>query len=330
MGLAICGKLVRTMGGRMWLESPWPGAAGTGGGPGSAFHFSAVFGWNAAAPARSTDALRGAAVLVADDNAISREVITRILSSHGAAVVGVDSGEAVLDAARRAADAGSPFTIVVLDHDMPGVDGLEAAARLQGAGFEMPVLLMGSGGPPSHDRRRRQIRIHAHLMKPARESELVETVASLREQRRAVEGPVVRTAKPATPRASHPLRILVCEDNPVNQKLIRLVLEAQGHRVEVAGNGKAGLELAAAHPFDLIFMDVQMPEMDGFEATAGIRALERALNHGRHTPILAMTAHAMKGDRERCLEAGMDGYVSKPATPTEIHDAIEAATAAPQ
>ena len=125
--------------------------------------------------------------------------------------------------------------------------------------------------------------------------------------------------------SAKPLRILVCEDNGVNQRLIRRVLEAQGHQVELAGDGQAGVERAAAERFDLVFMDVQMPNMDGFEATAAIRAMERALDERRHTPILAMTAHAMTGDQEKCLAAGMDGYVGKPARSQEIREAIDRA-----
>ena len=332
LGLAISNKLVGMMGGRIWLESPWPGAAETGGGPGSAFHFDAMFGWSAGERAGAAggagDALRGVAVLVADDNAIGRAVLTEVLARHGGETVAVESGAAAVDAVRRAHQAGKPYGVVVLDYDMPGMDGLEAAALMREAeGFGGPILLLNAGGPPSQETRRRQIRIDGHLTKPVKDAELVRTVLSLREGRASPEAKV-RPGKPAPLRADRSWRILVCEDNKVNQKLIRLVLEAQGHTVEVAGNGREGLALVAGRAFDLVFMDVQMPEMDGFEATAAIRELERRRGAGGRVPILAMTAHAMKGDREQCLQAGMDGYVGKPAAPREIYDAIEAAMAA--
>jgi signal transduction histidine kinase/CheY-like chemotaxis protein/streptogramin lyase len=194
LGLAISSELVHLMGGRIWLESPWPEAAATGSGPGSAFHFTARFGVCTETPALP---------------------------------------DSVCPRAPQPVGAGSP------------------------------------GG--------------------------------------------------------RPLRILVCEDNPVNQKLIVRVLEAKGHLVEVAADGRAGVDLLAEHPFDLVFMDVQMPHMDGLEATALIRSMERAGADRRHVPILAMTAHAMKGDRERCLAAGMDGYVNKPARSRDVYDAIDSA-----
>lgn len=168
---------------------------------------------------------------------------------------------------------------------------------------------------------------YAQVMKPIKSGDLVRAISGVLAPTPAETAPPAE--RETRPRREGPrMRILVCEDNAVNQKLARRVLELEGHEVQVAGDGKEGLDLLASHEFDLIFMDVQMPNMDGLEATAAIRAMEKARGDGRHVPILAMTAHAMKGDREGCLAAGMDGYVGKPARASEIYEAIETVLAA--
>jgi CheY-like chemotaxis protein/HPt (histidine-containing phosphotransfer) domain-containing protein len=204
------------------------------------------------------------------------------------------------------------FSLVLLDHQMPGMDGLELAERLKAlpATRDAVTILLTSTLEAGNNSRCRELGMSACLQKPISPSALLRTAAALVpaaavEATRQAEAAVM----PAVPRVA-PRRVLLAEDNPVNRQLAIRLLENRGHRVLVAVNGREAVELAQRESVDLILMDVQMPEMGGFEATAAIRARERAA--GRHTPIVAMTARAMKGDRERCLEAGMDDYISKP------------------
>jgi signal transduction histidine kinase/CheY-like chemotaxis protein len=325
LGLSITRRLVEMMNGRIWLESE-PGQ-------GSHVHFTAEFGLvEAARPAVAAEPanLSGLRVLVADDNDTSRRFLLRSVSSAGMRPTGAASGAEALRLLEQ-----RPFDLVLLDMRMPEMDGFETAEQIGRRWPRMAarILALTSFGEGDAGGRRAG-RIRACVSKPVKRSDLL---ASMRELIYGSDGgaTVAPWAKDAaaggTPVRS--LRILVAEDNPVNQTLARRVLEKRGHRVVVAENGRLAVEVFEREPFDLILMDVQMPDMDGFEATSSIRALERrrllsappGAPPARQVPILGVTAHAMTGDRNRCLAAGMDGYVAKPIRAAELFDAIAAA-----
>ena len=211
-------------------------------------------------------------------------------------------------------EAGEPFSLVLLDAMMPEMDGFELAQRIRrNPELVGSTLMMLSSAGRSHSAARcREIGLAAYLTKPIRQSELLDAITTAlgaRQERAPARG---AAGPERVPR--RPLRILLAEDHPVNQKLAVRLLEKWGHTVAVAGNGRDALAALQREPFDLVLMDVQMPEMDGFEATAAIRERE-AQTGGDRIPVVAMTAHAIQGDRERCLAAGMDAYVSKPIRP---------------
>ncbi len=317
LGLTISRQLVDLMGGKIWVESE--ACAG------STFQFTARFGLSTAParrPAAGTMDLRGLPVLVVDDNATNRRILREVVGAWGMRPREADGGQTALAALREAAALGEPFTLVLLDGHMPGMDGFGLAEEIrrlpQLAG--VILLMLTSAGHAGDIERCRQLGIGAYLMKPVKQSELLATVLTALSQPVAQTEPVPAAAPLPAPPPCRTLRILLAEDNTVNQRLAMRLLEKQGHTVVLANNGREALAALDREEFDLVLMDVQMPEMDGFEATAQIRA--REVSGGRRLPIIAMTAHAMKGDRERCLEAGMDGYVSKPIQTQDLNQAV--------
>ena len=313
LGLAISARLVELMGGKIWLESE--------AGLGSVFHFTARLAVASsplagALPAEPTD-LEDLRVLVVDDNATNRRILEEMLTNwHMRPTVVASAGEALVEL-ERATAAGEAYPLVLVDAQMPGIDGYELARRINdNLDYAGATIMMLSSSDQSSSRGPKP-RLAASLMKPIKQSELFDAIMTSL-------GVSLRRDEPQTaaaPPACRPLRVLLAEDNAVNQKFVVHVLEKRGHDVRVVSNGREALSAIESGPFDLVLMDVQMPEMGGFEATAEIRRRELAI--GGHQPVIAMTAHAMKGDRERCLEAGMDDYISKPIQASLLYDLIE-------
>jgi PAS domain S-box-containing protein len=320
LGLTISSQLVEMMDGRMWLDSV-PGK-------GSQFHFVARFGVAddaAVPPASLVGNLRDLHVLVVDDNATNRLILTEILASWQMRATSVESAAAALETLRGAAGRGDPFHLVLTDALMPDVDGFGLAqqvARDARLGRIKLILLTSAVAPPLTGRA--AAAFAATLAKPIKQSDLLDAIITVFAEPPSRRARAKEASRPSRQTAQS-LRVLVAEDNATNQMLVAALLKQKGHDVTIVGDGRQAVDRATSGAFDVILMDVQMPEMSGLEATSAIREHERTT--GRHTPIVALTARAMAGDREQCLEAGMDAYVSKPLRPDELFSAMDALVA---
>jgi two-component system sensor histidine kinase/response regulator len=314
LGLAISAKLVRMMGGEISVESRPE--------QGSTFRFTANLGLQKQSAPRNLDTaidLSGVRVLIVDDNRTNRRILEVMLTTWGMKPAATTGGREGLLAMRTAADRGEPFQLVLLDCQMPDMDGFDVAAEIQRSPdlSAAPMMMLTSQGFHGETARCKELGVSVYLIKPVAHSRLLEAISSTL-RARAVPDQVARPS--VRKERTDGLRVLLAEDNVVNQRLAIRLLENRGHNVVVAGNGKEAVSLYQQGGFDIILMDVQMPVMGGFEATALIRKGEE--NTGLRIPIIALTAHAMKGDRERCLEAGMDEYISKPIRSEELSKAI--------
>jgi CheY-like chemotaxis protein len=316
LGLAICRRLVEHMGGRIWLDSEL--------GRGSTFHFTLVLE-RARVPvprrvAAPSQALQGLPVLAADDNATNRRLLEAMLSSWGVAATIVEDGRAALVELERARAAGRTFHLVLLDARMPELDGFAVAERIrqEPALAGVTVMLLTSDVMSGDLARCRTLGVARHLVKPFTPSELLNAVL-------LALGQSIEPAAPSAPAreaSAKRLHVLVAEDNPVNQRVIVRLLEKMGHIPIIAYNGQEAVDAYESRPFDVVLMDVQMPVMDGLTATKTIRESEARNPGRRRLPIMALTAYAMRGDRERCLAAGMDEYLTKPVKPEELSAAL--------
>ena len=317
LGLSISARLVELMGGRIWAESRVGG--------GSAFHFTAPFALAAESAAdllpAAPQALCAVPALVVDDNATSRRILEEMLVAWGMRATLADSGVAALQALQQAA---APFALLLIDTHMPEMDGFALAEciRRDPRSSAAVVMMLSSADLPSEMARCRALGVAAYLSKPIQHAELLDAILTSLKAAPPTERPPARAvADVLRPTPVRPLRILLAEDNVVNQKLVARVLERRGHTVTITNDGAAAVSAWRSAAFDVVLMDVQMPNVDGFEATATIRAHERVTD--AHVPIVALTAHAMKTDEERCLAAGMDAYLSKPVQPKALIELTE-------
>jgi two-component system sensor histidine kinase/response regulator len=311
LGLAISSRLVELMGGRIWASSRL--------GEGSTFEFTARFGRSTARPEPGAEApsLAGLPVLVVDDNESNRRILFDVLSGWNMRPALAEGGRPALRELRAAANRGGAFALVLVDAQMPEMDGFALAESIRDAPTPAPatIMMLSSNDLAGDAERCRALGVAAFVSKPVRPPDLR---AAILEALGLVAHVGARASVSAIDSRSRArtLRVLLAEDNAVNQKLVTRILERRGHSVAVAADGRQAVEAARSERFDLVLMDVQMPKMDGFEATAAIRADEA--RSGEHVPIVALTAHAMRGDEDRCRRAGMDAYLTKPLTAARL------------
>jgi len=316
LGLAICTRLVGLMRGRIWVESEC--------GQGSTFHFTLCLGVQdrpLSVPVElRLEKLRDVTALIVDDNYTNREVLRGMLTRWGMRPTAVDSGRAALEELEIAKSSGRPYALILSDGRMPEMDGFELAEKIKKDSRVVggTVMMLTSAGQLGDAARCRELGISAYLMKPIPPRELQQALCNVLAKGTRDKGEVV--TRHSLRENRNRARVLLAEDNAVNRVLALRLLERRGFLVTTAGDGREALAAMENESFDVVLMDIQMPEMDGFEATVAIREKEKST--GMHIPIIAMTANAMKGDQERCLAAGMDAYISKPVSTEKMFAAI--------
>ena len=326
LGLSITKKLAHLMGGEIHVESEE--------GKGSTFRITVPFRKQAHSESlmMPRQSVRGAHILIVDDNATNRTILTKSLLSFGCFPQEVSNGEDALSLLRRCVQENRPFDAILLDHQMPGMDGEDVARAISAdptiRGIQ--ILILTSVGQGGDARKFKDLGCSAYLTKPVRQSQLLDALveAIVRDGDRA--DPKEKKVRPdgmTGPRlskgAAGSVRILLAEDNVINQKVAMRILEKGGYQVDAVANGKEAVEALKKVPYDMVLMDIQMPEMDGYDATRNIRKLQQSQIINPNVPVIAMTAHAMKGDREKCLSAGMNDYISKPVRPKELLDVVQ-------
>jgi len=320
LGLTICSRLAGLMGGRIWVESEAE--------EGSTFHCTMRFEKKCAsteprASLADLEDLKGMPVLVVDDNATTRLIFSEMLAQWHMRSATAASGKAAVAELERAVRGGNPYPLVLLDLGMPDMDGFAVAEQIRqnpeltGA----TIVMLSSIDSMDCISRCKELGICVYLRKPIKHSELLNAILRALGITPSERSEPVEAPRAAIPEPQRKLRILLAEDNPVNQRVAVAILEDRGHELITAKSGREAFDLFQQETFDVILMDVQMPEMDGFEATTAIREMEKLTN--RHIPIIAMTAYALKGDEERCLSAGMDAYISKPIHPQKLIQVVE-------
>ena len=319
LGLTISARLTEMMGGRVWVQSEPD--------KGSTFHFTCHVRLRAEADSQVGQAAllycEGLPVLVVDDNRTNRRILQEMLLTWGMKPILAESGEAALAALSALQNAEMTLPLVLIDAHMPGMDGFALAEQIiQMATFRRTAIVMvTSSGQPGDGKRCREMGLAAYLTKPIAQSELFDVISAGLRRTVNPSSSVLPNSPARLVTHTDRLRILLAEDNIVNQRLTVLLLEKRGHTVTIAGDGKQALAALEGGEFDIVLMDIQMPELNGLQTTAAIRGYEK---QGRERiPIIAMTAHAMKGDREMCLTAGMDDYISKPIRAAELFEMID-------
>ncbi len=319
LGLAISSQLVGMMGGRLWVESE--------AGQGSRFHFTVNLGLPKDGPIRpairSLVSLKDLQVLVVDDNATNRRILHDILLHWHMKPVEKESGQDALATLEQSRGDGTPYPLVIVDRNMPGMDGFAVVERIRRDPklADAIIMMLSSSGKQEDIRRCRDLGVAAYLTKPVQQSALLNAIVTAMDGPPAAVIPQPRAAQSISYPGRAPVRVLLADDNAVNRKLALRILEKRQYVVETASSGREVLLALDKQAFDIVLMDVQMPELDGLEATAAIRKKEKST--GKRVPIVAVTAHAMKGDRERCLGSGMDGYIAKPIQARELYAEIE-------